>query len=277
MLNNLRKLQKQNISSVDYNKLVERINILSNMHGGGGIGVTANPAGVNIFATQALKNAGASLGLYKVGSAVSGDDGIYNCFPVFIDATNWGSDGNADKFSSLPAWNGGTAYVVGDVVINDDVSYICTTAHTNNEPPHANWSVADTQILNLQESYCLAAYVPALALHDLISAWTVNDDEGNSRTIGVPIGTKIRTAKTREAAQDDTSIQCSLILRNGVEAASGELGFDIEVFGHVNDGTADFDDSVPRYDTGQTVAVYNQMGKWWLADTLQQSEDCVCS
>lgn len=277
MLSRLRFLARSNrITTDDFNKVIERVNMLSNINGGGGVGTRVNSGGINIFNTTASAG-GTALGLYEVGSAVSGDDGIYNCFPVKIDATNWGSDGNVDKVSSLPAWSGVTAYAVSDVVINDDVSYICTTAHTNNEPPHANWSVADTQILNLQESYCLTAYVPALALYDLISAWSVSDDEGNSRTIGVPIGTKIRTAQTREAAQNDDSIQCDLILRDGGAAVSGELGYDIEVFGHVNDGTADFDDSVPRYATGQTVAVYNQMGKWFLADTLQASEDCVCS
>ena len=38
-------------------------------------------------------------------------------------------------------WESATAYVIGDVVIDDGVMYRCTTGHTNSQPPSANWDV----------------------------------------------------------------------------------------------------------------------------------------
>ncbi len=278
----LSRLRQLNIFSKpttrDFNKVVERLNLLSNIHGGGGIGVRTNPAGINIFNTSALTQA-LSLGIYEVGTSATGN-GIYNCFPVLIDATNWALVTKVDKFSSLPAWNNATAYETGDTIIEANVSYICILAHTNQQPPNATyWKVADVEILNTDESYPVADadFTEALALFDLIQAFKVSDDEGTTRFIGTPLGTKVRTAKTKEAAQNDDSIQCNLILRNGNKAASGELGFDIEVFGHANSGTADFDDALPRLADDVTIAVYNQQGKWWYATTVQQSKICTCA
>ena len=37
-------------------------------------------------------------------------------------------------------WSSSTAYVIGDIVIDDDVMYKCTAGHTNSQPPSANWS-----------------------------------------------------------------------------------------------------------------------------------------
>lgn len=40
------------------------------------------------------------------------------------------------------AWSGATAYAVDDAVSHNGASYICTTAHTNHEPPNASyWGV----------------------------------------------------------------------------------------------------------------------------------------
>ncbi len=38
-------------------------------------------------------------------------------------------------------WLSSTTYVVGDIVIYNDVLYKCATGHTNSIPPSANWTV----------------------------------------------------------------------------------------------------------------------------------------
>jgi len=44
-----------------------------------------------------------------------------------------------------------------------------------------------------------------------------------------------------------------------------------------NTGTADFDDSLPRWATAKDLYVKNEQGKWYVVTTIQQSEDCACS
>ncbi len=52
----LSRLRQLNIFSkpttADFNKVVERLNLLSNVHGGNGIGIKTNPAGINIYNTS---------------------------------------------------------------------------------------------------------------------------------------------------------------------------------------------------------------------------------
>ena len=51
------------------------------------------------------------------------------------------SDNVPDNWSYLGDWISTTAYVLNNLVVNDGSAYICTTAHTNSEPPSANWSI----------------------------------------------------------------------------------------------------------------------------------------
>ena len=52
----LSRLRQLNIFSKpttrDFNKVIGRLNLLSNIHGGNGLGVSMNPAGVNIYNTS---------------------------------------------------------------------------------------------------------------------------------------------------------------------------------------------------------------------------------
>lgn len=55
---------------------------------------------------------------------------------------NQGSPLTVDGLVWKDAWNGGTAYVVGDIVSSSNVLYICILAHTNQVPPNATyWQV----------------------------------------------------------------------------------------------------------------------------------------
>lgn len=62
-----------------------------------------------------------------------------------------GADG-ADGVSITPKgnWSAVTAYVVGDLVRHDDTlsTYVCDTAHTNQEPPGSNWQLVATDGTN---------------------------------------------------------------------------------------------------------------------------------
>jgi len=53
-----------------------------------------------------------------------------------------GSGGGGGGTNWRGAWSGSTAYAVGDGVTHNGTSYVCTTAHTNHEPPNASyWDV----------------------------------------------------------------------------------------------------------------------------------------
>src|SRR5256885_10850288 len=41
--------------------------------------------------------------------------------------------------SGVAAWNGATAYVVGDLVVQGGGNYYCILAHTNHVPPNATY------------------------------------------------------------------------------------------------------------------------------------------
>ena len=43
----------------------------------------------------------------------------------------------------IPDWNSGTAYVVGNKVYHNGVTYVCANNNTNSAPPNANWTVSD--------------------------------------------------------------------------------------------------------------------------------------
>jgi len=50
-----------------------------------------------------------------------------------------GYTGNEMKYKGT--WNSGTTYYENDVVVNDDISYVCISESTNNEPPNVSYWV----------------------------------------------------------------------------------------------------------------------------------------
>ena len=64
------------------------------------------------------------------------------------------------------------------------------------------------------------------------------------------------------------------MLNNGVEAGSGELGYNIEVYGQVCDGT-NLEDCLPNISDDDELAAFNEQGKWWFATTFQYWDICT--
>jgi hypothetical protein len=55
-----------------------------------------------------------------------------------VQPSNWNAD-HVGGMVYLGAWNSGTTYAAGDVVMNDESVYVCTAASTNDEPPNASY------------------------------------------------------------------------------------------------------------------------------------------
>lgn len=51
------------------------------------------------------------------------------------------SENIPDSWTWLGAWNSTTSYAINNLAENGGSTYICTTAHTNSEPPSANWEL----------------------------------------------------------------------------------------------------------------------------------------
>lgn len=181
--------------------------------------------------------------IFEVQSAATGD-GIYNCYEQKLDATEWTGTGGNDKF------------------INAE------------ETP------TEVEVFNLEESDVVTAdpdYTPALALYDLIEAYQITDNEGNNRWVGKPMVTTPRRARTTEAVSANPNINCNLILRNGVEAASDELGYNIEIYADIcNEGTA-LNAAAVRLFNDDYVWVVNRRGKWYFAYNFENDIECICN
>ena len=62
--------------------------------------------------------------------------------------------------SGVAAYNGGTAYVLGDLVVNGGINYYCILATTGNAPPNATyWYPLTGVIYEIQSPYALADLV----------------------------------------------------------------------------------------------------------------------
>ena len=85
-----------------------------------------------------------------------------------------------------------------------------------------------------------------------------------------------RRARTTEVAPAATNITCNLILRNGVEAAADELGYNIEVYGDIC-GDGNLNAAISRLADNDYIWIVNRQGKWYFAYNFQASEDCICT
>lgn len=123
-------------------------------------------------------SSGTNIWIFEVQSQATGD-GVYNCYKQKLDATDWTDTSGVDKF--------------------DD----------KEETPVA------VEVLNLLESDTESTYQPALAKYDLIVAWHIKDDEGNTRWVGIPVINDSRRAITTQAAPAATYITANLYDRHG--------------------------------------------------------------
>jgi hypothetical protein len=188
------------ITPDDYNKLIDRLNILSKISSHSGIDSTVSSLGVNVLQSQAGK--GVTIRLYEVQSAATGD-GLYTCYRQKIDATNWANEAGLDK------------------LLDYDTTNVTVLNLNENDPVEGT-------------------YVAALATKDRIAAWQMSDDEGNLRWVGIPLVPHPRRARTTAAAGAATTIVCNLIDNEGNEIAAGlgsgiTVNCEVSPSGNIND------------------------------------------
>ena len=111
----LKKLPRwrKKVSADDYNRLVDRINVLSKIQGVDGTQVYTGPTGVKVRGGGAGGTGQARL--YEVQSAATGD-AVYNCHEHEIDATDWNSTTEVDKLeekntTDVEVWNAISNYI----------------------------------------------------------------------------------------------------------------------------------------------------------------------
>jgi hypothetical protein len=180
--------------------------------------------------------------IFEVQSSATGQ-GVYNCYEQKIVSSNWDNATGSDKF--------------------------------------ADKSTTEIQVLNLNENDPVAAanYWPALAKYDRIKAQQIHDDRRLLRWAGIPIAPPNRLVKATENAPhtliggSGNTVTCNLLLNNGSEASSGELGYNIEVNGRSSPNNVFWDDAVPIIISGVWYHAYCKHGAWYFTDTFMLS--CV--
>ncbi|MFQ5769755.1 MAG: hypothetical protein ACE5HX_04410 [bacterium] len=138
------------------------------------------------------------------------------------------------------------------------------------------WGTVEYSVLNLIENNTVASYEPALAYHDLIAGWRMEDENETLRWVGIPLTPHVRRAKTTVPAGASTSITCNLFANDGETEITSGLGSGIEVFCKTTLG-ANLKDALPRLANDDEIFVENIAGKWWCVQTFQASENCICS
>jgi len=182
---------------------------------------------------------GADIRIFEVQSA-GGGDGLYDCYEQKLLASAWDDTDGDDKFTE------------------------------KDETPEA------VVVLNLIENDPVSDYVPALGKYDRISAWQMADSGNTQRWVGRPLTSPVRRFKTTESATANDHITCDMVLNNGVEAAEGELGYHVEVYCDIYNGTA-LNTAATRLQSGKYLYAELIDGKWRcvaLFDT--DTEECDC-
>jgi len=128
------------------------------------------------------------------------------------------------------------------------------------------------EVLNLAEYDPEAFYVAHLTAGDLLAAWKINDDEGNSRWVGTPFrqanADRPRLAWCKDDAGAATAIDCYL---------DGDgVGTVISVACSIAGG-GNLDSALPRLTDGTPILVTKVGATWWCLSIFQASEDCVCT
>jgi len=175
--------------------------------------------------TKATRFPSMSSHIFEVQSAAAGD-GVYNCYEQIMGGDTWDDTSGLDKFGN------------------------------KEESP------STVEVFNLDENDPDADYTPAMGKYDRLACWPIRDDDSNERTVGVPMLNPVRIAKTTEDPSTGDKITCNLILNNGVEATSGQLGYQIEVYCELNGGSK-LNEAIPLLKSGQYIYVVNINGVWW--------------
>ena len=271
------------ISAREYNRRGETLKSVSRSLSRNSVSDATGVHGRAILANTEFQT---GITIFSVVDANATGYGVYNCYKMSLDSTEWTDTAGDNKFDRVDAnWSAVVNYNVGDFSIRWSgvlsYRYICVIPNINQEPPNANWAVAsDIEVLNLYENNPVSSYEPALGRYDKIKAWPMIDDEGNTRWVGIPLTPQIREVQTHEAAPNTAiatnSITCHLRLSNGLFASSGEEGHNIEIYGLCVGGTADWDEVVPRIALYDEMTAQNIQGKWFFTTNFAPSENCDC-
>lgn len=171
--------------------------------------------------------------IFEVQDKADTGYGLYKCYEQKLDATNWDDETGEDEF--------------------------------------ADKDTTEVEVLNLLENDPIADAIPALGKYDRLRAWTVTDDEDNSRWVGIPLTPQLREVKATQAAQSEKNyVACNLVLNDGAEADSGELGEAIDVYGRINGAGTDLSICQPGIASGDTRLAQCIQGKWWFYGAFQQ-------
>lgn len=179
--------------------------------------------------------------LFEVQSAATGD-GVYNCYEQKLIASYWNNTTHQPKFTE------------------------------RDETPQ------EVEVLNLMENFDpISGYVRGLGKYDRIVAWQMPDSGGTQRWIGVALAPSVRRFKTIESATANDHITCDMVLNDGAEAASGELGYHVEIYGDIYGSNA-LNTSTPRLVVAKYLYAEVITGKWRCVTPFDTDrEDCICN
>lgn len=174
------------------------------------------------------------LKIFEVQNATVGADGVYDCFEQVLLAAEWSDTAGDPKFDDKD-----------DVVV---------------------------EVLNLAEFDPEPTYVAHLLAGALISAWQMEDDEDNTRWVGVPYAKtnaeRFRKAYCKDNAGAATAIDCYLDT-NG----SGTV---ISVNCIVNP-SANLNAATPRLSVGDMILVEKIGAEWWCSNIFMGDITCLCT
>jgi hypothetical protein len=227
--------------AVDHlNEMVDQINLNAQVIGGGAIQSLQTMQGrVNFASIEQInpripkRRGGSNFKVFRVVSEATGD-GVYNCYEQTLDATEW--------------------------------------VDTSGDPKFDDKNTDSIEVLNLAEFDPEATYVAHLATSDLLLAWPMADDEGNSRYIGVPFrkdnADRPRVAYVKTAPGATTTVTCYL--------DTDGTGREITVSCFIAQGGGALNAAIPLLADGDGIMVSKVGGTWRCLTTFQPTETCDC-
>jgi len=207
-------------------------------------------------------------------------DGLYDCVEADLDATHWGNTTGLSKFNTHNRWENDVWYEAGVEIYCGGGLCTCILPHEGVAPPNptywlCRWPPNYTNVLNMNENHPVSSYTPALGVFDILYAWQIFDDENNKRWVGIPLGPSVRRLKTTESAPAAKQITCNLMLNDGSEAQVNDLGYNVEVYCEICNGTA-LNEAVSRLASGDYLQAQNIRGEWRCTAVFQGTEECDC-
>jgi hypothetical protein len=116
-------------------------------------GVANRPGTRHVFET---KGSSTALFLLKYVSEVVGESVLIEAGPFYL---RFYKQGALVRLTGVAAWNAGTNYVIGDIVVSGGINYYAVKAGINHVPPNATfWYAMPTDILELPTPFGNAGF-----------------------------------------------------------------------------------------------------------------------